>query len=511
MAIVVLWNARITCAQQVPDPIQFNNGPATPAIKPILGIVILLLALFCLLKPMAMRLLTRHHHQPAPQRVAPRRRPFVRLGIVAMILVLLIGGIAAFINFGPSLSTSPDSDQPAPIFQAQAGSFFTASPDDPFRSPTVKQIALPTFAGNHAIWGATGRDERGHIWIGVTSSEQVGSAHLMELDPETGQTTDHGNVIDELKRLGLDRPGEKQAKIHSKIYQSHDGFLYFASMDEEGEEEDGSRMPIWGGHLWRMRMSDGRWEHLAATPEALIAVGVGGNWVYALGYFGHVLYQFDTRTETIRSLHIDAVAGHVSRNFLVDNRGHTYVPRLRAAVADKANGPPRYVASLIECDPLMQEITETPLRHYHTENVIKSHGMTGLVYLANGSMVFSTHVGYLYRIDPGTDDAPATVHELGWFHSNGTAYAPALFTFAGQRYLAGVTKRATNEHQWTVFDLVSETSTSSPLQVQPAEQPPLENLKLYGSLTRDNQGRFYLVGQHQISDEKFPLLLQIQP
>ena len=67
---------------------------------------------------------------------------------------------------------------------------------------------------------------------------------------------------------------------------------------------------------------------MKATPEALIAVATGGPYVYSLGYFNHVLYQFDTRTKRIRSVAVGAAGGHVSRNFFVDDRGHAFVSRV---------------------------------------------------------------------------------------------------------------------------------------------------------------------------------------
>ncbi len=30
----------------------------------------------------------------------------------------------------------------------------------------VERLEIPDFPGAHAIWGGTGRDDRGHIWIG---------------------------------------------------------------------------------------------------------------------------------------------------------------------------------------------------------------------------------------------------------------------------------------------------------------------------------------------------------
>ena len=107
--------------------------------------------------------------------------------------------------------------------------------------PDATVVPLPYFEGAHAIWGATGQDSRGHIWFGVTTGGLTpNSAHLIEYVPETGRFTDRGDVVGELRRAGRLRAGEAQAKIHSKIVQGPDNFVYFASMDEEGENADGS-------------------------------------------------------------------------------------------------------------------------------------------------------------------------------------------------------------------------------------------------------------------------------
>ena len=65
-----------------------------------------------------------------------------------------------------------------------------------------------------------------------------------------------------------------------------------------------------------------------AVPEALIAVAGAGRWIYTLGYFNHVLYQYDCETGKHQSITVGAVGGHISRNFFCDIRGHAYVPRL---------------------------------------------------------------------------------------------------------------------------------------------------------------------------------------
>jgi hypothetical protein len=109
-------------------------------------------------------------------------------------------------------------------------------------------LAIPTIPGGHAVWGSTGRDDQGSLWFGVAVHGKP-SAHLLEYDPATDQFSDRGNVVSQLQQCGIYRESEARMKIHSEFYQADDGFLYFASMDETDEEEDGSRYPTWGGHL----------------------------------------------------------------------------------------------------------------------------------------------------------------------------------------------------------------------------------------------------------------------
>src|SRR5262245_11154499 len=100
--------------------------------------------------------------------------------------------------------------------------------------PRVRILKPPDFPGEYAIWGATGVDRSGHIFFGMTSNDTrgSGSAHLFELNPASDTFTDRGEVVAELERLQLRRPGETQMKIHSRIVQAIDGYQYFSSMDE---------------------------------------------------------------------------------------------------------------------------------------------------------------------------------------------------------------------------------------------------------------------------------------
>ncbi len=434
----------------------------------------------------------------------------VSVGWSAAVVLVMLWILAS----SPEPLPGPESlseRQPPLSLADRTGSLFTPVPVDLYRAPTVREVILPPFPSGDAVWGATGRDQRGHIWIGVTERQGDRSARLFELDPTTGELWTRGSVVEELKAHDVYRPGEGQAKIHSRIVPADDGYLYFSSTDEEGESPDGSSLPIWGSHLWRLRPEEPRWEHLFTAREGLIAVSGTGRWVYALGYWDHVVHQYDTRTGRIQSLRVGSVGGHASRNFLSDLRGHVYVPRLRheeVSPFETGAAPEVPRVTLVELDPALGEVAETPLEHYlEGDDANASHGIIALTYLADGSMVFATHPGYLYRIVPA-DTGPAAVQPLGWFHPRGSAYTPSLFTFSGERYLAGIARAAGGGYEWLVYDLETRESVASAIDI-----PSTRKLLLYGSITRDDRGRFYVVGRHNVQgrDRPLPLVLQLSP
>ena len=389
--------------------------------------------------------------------------------------------------------------------------------------PQVTRLPLPSFNGAHAIWGSTGQDSAGHVWFGVTAEgTDVPSAHLFEYDPAADRFTDRGDVVSQLSASGIARAGEHQAKIHSRIVQGPNNYLYFSSMDEEGEHEDGSQLPRWGGHLWRMSLDTYKWEHLLATPEALIAVGAGDRFVYALGYFGHVLFQFDTTSRDVRRIPVGSIGGHVSRNFIVDYRGHAYVPRIRAEAASL--GRREASVSLVELGTDLQELKETPLEseHYFDRSLMGSHGITGLQEMADGSWYFATHVGFLYHVAPPprasvVDHSSAVVSRVGWLHPNGATYVASLFTPDGSDRLLAlahnvIAEDATGSYQWLTFELKTGVSRVAPFSVPNMDDAVITRLLLYGSSTRDTQGDHYVVGVAPSATKNTqPIVLRVTP
>ncbi len=416
------------------------------------------------------------------------------------IAVVLLCGIAATVYLASGFFAEPDtmpdlrsfehSAQAAArppnvlprTYEAQTGSRYLPPPSNPFRAPIVRELTVPPFADTNAVWGATGRDDAGGIWMGVSASNPQMSAHLMHYDPVRNVWQDRGGVVDQLRAAGLFRPGEGQVKVHTKIIPADDGQLYFASTDEEGEKPSPAEPPRWGSHLWRIDPRTYQWQHLLATAEGLVAMAGVGRYVYALGYWNHVLYQFDTSNGATKRAVVGSAHGHVSRNLVADAHGHVYVPRVIARVDGKA------FADLVEYDANLQEVAATPLEYYFgNEAPGTNQGIVAMAYLADGRIVFTTHRGHLYSIKPNPG-RPATITAVGWFHPAGEASAASLFSFTGKSLLAGIAHRG-ERYEWVVYDLESRFSSAFML-----DTGRLQNVLLHGSVSRDNAGRFYVGG-----------------
>jgi hypothetical protein len=394
----------------------------------------------------------------------------------------------------------------APLtYEEQMGCRYTAAPADPTAAPALSIIAVPRFPGSWAIWGATGRDRRGRVWVGVCAHKvKTPSARLFEYDPKARTLTDRGDVVTALQKAGVCRRGEQQMKIHTRIIHGADGHLYFGSMDEEGEQSDGGKLPTWGGHLWRYRLDTNEWQHLEATKEAIMSVGGDGRRVFFSGYFRHPLFRYDLASGKLKKWLVGAEGGHVSRNILVDDRGHAYVPRALKT------GRGHHV-DLMEYDADLKEVGTTPIRNYTVTADDDSHGIVAFQPLADRSIAFATDQGYLYRVVPPKDSGKAKVEGLGWFHPRGRAYIASMFTYDGKRHLMGAYRRRDDSWEWVVFDLQARASKVTPLTIPKLGGKMPHNLLLYGSVTRDDDGCFYLVGTHTGAGRGEPILLRAEP
>lgn len=420
-------------------------------------------------------------------------------------VMLIVVGVAISVAFfwWSEPSRKSVGRQPDLPFERLTNTYFTPEPEDIFEVPEVRMVDMPPVPNDAAVWGATGRDDRGNIWIGVSMNEgDQPSARLVEYDPRTDLAIERGDVLSELGRLNLRQPGDAQAKIHSRFVQAGDGNLYFASMNDT-HEEGGPRAPPFGSHLWRLRLPERTWEHLLAAPEGLIAVAGAGNYIYALGYPNHRLVQFHVPTGAVRWTTVGSHSGHVSRNLIADVRGHVYVPRVSLGAE----------TTLVEFDTDLKEISATPLLHYMSRSPEAAHGIIAFQHLPDRSIYFATDMGRLYRIDADLGAGPALVRDAGWFHPDGTAYTPCLFTRSGTSTLVGIVGRKANPPRmdWTTYDIRARMPVfAKRLSLPTRNGQPLHEVAIYGSQTRDSSGDFYAAGFHRANGRVKPLVLRIQ-
>ena len=371
--------------------------------------------------------------------------------------------------------------------------------------PQSHVLTCPAFDAAEASWGATGKDAQGRIWIGLSARMGEGaSAHLYRYEPDSGQCIGCGDVLSQLDRLGLLRPGEAQMKIHTKLVQADDGYLYFASVDDLGMDPNTLQLPIWGSHLWRIDPGDCTWEHLAGLPEGLIALAGGGKWIYAFGYFGHVLYRFDTESRDLLRIDVGSVGSHVSRNIFCDAKGHVYAPRVQPGA-----GPNSFLVELVEFDTALQERAAHPLEFYGATADLSSQGITGFTHLQDGSIAFVTQPGHLYRVTPH-DAAPSELVGLGWLDDPGD-YVPSMFTPDGGSTLVGLLRQDGEfsglAFQWYTRDLVSGQTLLEPFLIDGKEAG--RSYRFYGSETADSAAGMYLVGYFGRAGVKTPVLLRV--
>ena len=362
-------------------------------------------------------------------------------------------------------------------------------------APSVRLVPMPQIPDADAIWGAVANDRRGHIWIGITMSDKLErpSAHLVEYDPATDKAVDRGDAITQLKRAGVYREGEGQLKIHSRIVETDDGYLYFVSMDEKGEDMEKEVLPKWGSHLWRIRPDGKNWEHLLTVPEGLMTLAAGKRYVYALGYYRHMLYRYDTVTGKTRSVEVGAIDGHISRNIFTDRRDHVYVPRV---AIDPAGGHP--ICSLVEYDTSLTEVAATRLKDYFDGRAFHGHGIIGFTKLPDGSIAFVSHEGQLTMVTPSAT-GPAKVEAMGWLHPKGPAYTGSLHSDkAGRTLYSCVSGGWRGRHDWVTYDLKTRSATVAPFRVTDPPTMSLGGASLYGSDTLDAKGNFYIVGRRSL-------------
>jgi hypothetical protein len=198
---------------------------------------------------------------------------------------------------------------------------------------------------------------------------------------------------------------------------------------------------------------------------------------------------------------VGSAGGHVSRNFFADDRGHAYVPR----VVRDTSGVLR--ASLVELDPRLKEVASHPLPEYFERGLDDSHGIVAVHSDGVGGWFFVTGKGRLYQLDIPTA-TPSRVVDRGWFHPAGSRYVASMFRDPVDGRLFAVASSSSHgdrRFEWIVR-WADGKATVAPFPYGEAAEFPHAAV-LYGSMTRDLAGRFYVAGSMKYK----PVLLQVTP
>ncbi|MDT0593572.1 hypothetical protein [Glaciecola petra] len=384
--------------------------------------------------------------------------------------------------------------------EQKIGTTFEKVQDKHFKAPNFEYLDLALTSDGAAIWGAMGIDDKGRFYFGVsTYSSYHDTAFLYQYNPKTKTLQAQSDVISQLKHNQVYRDGMSQNKLHSKFYQANDGYIYFTSFDETGESVSKGITPIHGGHFWRKKPNSENWEHLLATKEALIALNTDGRFIYALGYWGHVLYQYDTLSKRFNRTNVGAFPGHISRNILVNSDGSIFVPQVQKNPDNSIN------SYLVEYDSELNITDRHEMDHYMYAGKHSDHGITSFTQMKNGEIYFATGTGALYHIQKIANnkhdlvfvDFMSDTAEQGNYISN-------LFSIDGYGFLVGLwQKHNTRVHRWFIHEVTSGITVSYSVSDKIGE--PI----LYGSHTKDNNGHMYMVGVDVTDRSKhYPVIIK---
>jgi hypothetical protein len=431
-----------------------------------------------------------------------------RTGILCAVL-LSAGGCGQSSPGAPPQTTDP------PIilersYEARLGTAFDAPDSPPIIGVVATEVELPAEGGD-SIWGALGITAGTEVWVAISGSGSRG-AQLVSLTADDNVVHSRGSVVDQPSPGQSTAANLSQKKIHSRIRQADDGFVYFTSMDETGESWPDNRLPLYGGRLWRLKHGQAAWEQVTTAPEALIALETTGRYVYALGYWGHVLYQFDTYSGRTEQLKIGSDCGHVSRNLLVDLREHAYVPKVISKPGSTECRADDMTVSLAEVSPTMEVVAEHALPDYLGKSAAhQSQGITAYAYRQDESIVFSTMNGDLYHLI-ANGNQPALIIPLGNILPEAKSQVTNLVSLDGRSLLGTAVMLRGKELKglhWLVHDMRTISTTTIPINL-PADLQAFKAMLLYGSGIRDEQGHVYVGGRIQHQDGRIrPLLLRL--
>ena len=148
-----------------------------------------------------------------------------------------------------------------------------------------------------------------------------------------------------------------------------------------------------------------------------------------------------------------------------------------------------------------------PLTDYFESGPDQSHGIVAVSPDGNDGWFFTTGKGRLYHETPG-QAGPFTLIDMGWIHPARPRYAASMFRDekSGTFYaVATSTGNGGRAFEW-IARAADGTTTVAPFPYGDALMFPGDAV-VYGSMTHDFAGRFYVVGTMNYK----PVVLQVTP
>lgn len=148
-----------------------------------------------------------------------------------------------------------------------------------------------------------------------------------------------------------------------------------------------------------------------------------------------------------------------------------------------------------------------PLPDYASDRMMQNQGIVAYATLRDGTIAFLVGEGRLYTLQP-TKEGSGRLSARGFMHPEGPARIKTLFSHNGESLLVSIAEnaRTTPGMHWLIHELESGVSATKTFVA------PLGGFNLiYGSMTRDDNGAFYVAGSLRQGSQPVnePLLLRL--
>ncbi|MCH2057397.1 MAG: hypothetical protein MK214_12485 [Thalassotalea sp.] len=194
------------------------------------------------------------------------------------------------------------------------------------------------------------------------------------------------------------------------------------------------------------------------------------------------LYQYDTQTNEFKQITIGSTSTHVSRNFVVDENGHAFVPSLQL------NDFNELVVNLNHYDTELRLLGSYPMTSYQKDPIKYHHGIIAYTALENGDIYFTTSDGGLYQLALNASGGEKLTLK-GNMHEVDSPYTAPLFPLAGKIMVTGLSQYTENKkrkYAWVNYETQNQLSIAHDIDI---------NLPgLWGTITKDDLGNMYLGG-----------------